>query len=224
MSNANYPNVPEETVEERTQRIAQRWVNTPYYGMFEHKSRAQWEGLILPFLAGFPIDMTRVLELACGHGRMTQFLIEQALEVVALDILQENIDFCAQRFRSARNLRLVRNDGVRLTGVPDKTISFGFCFDSMVHFDSDVVRSYLAEFRRVLEPGGTVVLHHSNLTRNPGGDFQRAAHARNFMSVELFRHYAIKEGLIVVKQSVIDWGEDVKQVKNLDGLTLLRKD
>lgn len=66
-------------------------------------------------------------------------------------------------------------------------------------------------------------MHHSNLTRNPGGNFQKNAHARNFMSVQMFSHYAQKEGLQVVKQKIIDWGSGEKRVENLDGLTLLRK-
>ena len=34
----------------------------------------------------------------------------------------------------------------------------------MVHFDSDVVRAYLKEFRRILKPGGHGFCHHSNYT------------------------------------------------------------
>jgi hypothetical protein len=113
---------------------------------------------------------------------------------------------------------------VTLGAVGDGSISFVFCFDSMIHFDSDVVRAYLAEFRRVMEPGAKAFLHHSNLTRNPGGDFQRNAHARNFMSVPMFKHYAMKEGLTVLRQKVIDWGQADKRVKGLDGLALLRRD
>jgi hypothetical protein len=74
-----------------------------------------------------------------------------------------------------------------------------------------------------MKPGALAFLHHSNLTRNPGGNFQRNAHARNFMSVQMFSHYAQKEGLQVVKQKVIDWGSGEKRVENLDGLTLLRR-
>jgi len=43
------------------------------------------------------------------------------------------------------------------------------------------------------------------------------------MSVQMFSHYAQKEGLQVVKQKEIDWGSGERRVAKLDGLTLLRR-
>lgn len=212
-----------EKLTSETLTVAQRWAQTPYYDSVEGMARNQWSNLIIPFLRETPIDMRHVLELAVGHGRMTEILLEHADHVTGVDVLQENIDFCTTRFEGCSNLTLLKNDGVRLDCIEDSTISFVFCFDSMIHFDSDVVRNYLAEFKRVMAPGAFGFLHHSNLSRNPGGNFQRNAHARNFMSVELFSHYAQKEGLEVVRQKVIDWGTGEKHVKNLDGLSLLRR-
>lgn len=212
-----------DALTEETLTVAQRWARTPYYDSVEGLARTQWSKIILPFLGESPIDMTHTLELAVGHGRMTEILLTQADFVTGVDVLQENIDFCANRFTGRTNIKLIKNDGVRLNGVKDSDVIFVFCFDSMIHFDSDVVRNYLSEFYRIMAPGAFAFLHHSNLTRNPGGNFQRNAHARNFMSVELFSHYAQKEGLEVVKQSVIDWGQGDKFVKGLDGLSLLRR-
>ena len=206
-----------------TLTVAERWAKTPYYDAVEGLARSQWEKMILPFIAPNFIDMSHVLELAVGHGRMTQILLEHAERLTGVDVLKENIDFCRNRFSAHPKLRLIKNDGVILDGVPDADVSFIFCFDSMIHFDSDVVRSYLAEFHRIMVPHALAFLHHSNLTRNPGGDFQRNAHARNFMSAQLFSHYAQKEGLKVLKQEVIDWGQGKKRVKELDCLTLLRR-
>jgi hypothetical protein len=109
-------------------------------------------------------------------------------------------------------------DGVSLAGIPDGSATLVFSFDSMVHFDSDVVRAYLREFLRVLVPGGAAFCHHSNYTGRPSGDFTAAPHWRNFMSRELFAHYCAKEGLAVVESRVIDWTEPA-----LDCLTVLRK-
>ena len=210
-------------LKEETSKVVGRWVDTPYYEAVERRAHAQWNELILPFLDGHAIDFSHVLELAVGHGRMTPLLLERAERVIAVDVLQENIDFCANRFPDEPRLELLRNDGVTLAGVAENSITFGFCFDAMIHFDSDVVRNYLAEFRRILVPGGRAFLHHSNLTRNPGGDFQKNAHARNFMSEALFRHYAAKEGLHVLKSQVIDWGKGEKHVPGLDCLSLVGK-
>jgi len=206
------------------QKISQRWVATPYYGVVEPHAAGQWKSLIAPFLKPFDdIDQTHVLEIAVGHGRMTKILLDASQRVTGVDVLQENIDFCAERFKGEDRLRLIRTDGATLKEIADESITFAFCFDSMVHFDSDVVRSYIRECRRVLKPGGYFFTHHSNFTRNPEGDFQRAPHARNFMSEGLFRHYAKKEGMTVAATRIIDWGGGDKRVEALDCLSLLKK-
>jgi ubiquinone/menaquinone biosynthesis C-methylase UbiE len=206
-----------------TSKEAQRWVGTPYYNAVEAIARSQWESIILPFLYPNQIDFSRILELAVGHGRMTPLLLERADHVVAADILKENIEFCQNRFAGEKKLTLICNSGTDLKEIPDESITFGFCWDSMVHFDPDVVRSYLGEFRRVLKPGAFAFCHHSNRTKNPIADWQKMPHARNVMSAEFFELFADKEGLKVVKQKVINWGRGERLMPNLDCLSLLKR-
>jgi len=85
----------------------------------------------------------------------------------------------------------------------------------MVHFDSDVVRSYLREFRRVLAIGGQGFCHYSSYTGNPTGTYRDHPGWRNFMSVELFEHYLAKEGLRPIESRVTG--------SYPDGLTLFEK-
>lgn len=205
--------------------VSQRWAKTPYYDAVEKAAQAQWDKLIYPRIADLPINWNYALELSIGHGRMTQILLEKSLSLVGVDLLEENIKFCRERFSEVPGykFRLYLNNGVDLKEVIDNTITFVFCWDSMIHFDSDVVRSYLHEFYRVMKPESYAFLHHSNLMNNPGGDFQKNAHARNFMSKQLFAHYAYKAGFEVVKQDVINWGMGPKMVKSLDCISILKK-
>jgi ubiquinone/menaquinone biosynthesis C-methylase UbiE len=88
-------------------------------------------------------------------------------------------------------------------------VTFIYCFDSTVHFDSDVVRAYLAEFARVVRPGGKIFCHHSNYTGDPRGRSSQTHRLAQFrVSKELFAHCARKEGLVVERQQPIDWGHD----------------
>ncbi len=187
-----------------------------YYDAAEQHIDAQWSALIWPMIKEF--RFTTVLELAAGRGRNSEKLAAIADSLIVVDFVEENIDACRKRLARFEQVRFVTNDGATLAGVVDDSVSFIYSFDSMVHFDSDVVRSYLYEFNRVLQPGGTGFCHHSNYVKNPAAPFDRNPHARNFMSKELFAHYCHKAGLEIIESRVIDWQEP-----ELDCLTVFRK-
>lgn len=68
------------------------------------------------------------------------------------------------------------NDGTGLVGLDTSAFTFVYTFDSMVHFDLEIVMSYIPEFARVLKPAAHAFVHHSNYTANPGGDFRQNPH------------------------------------------------
>ena len=177
----------------------------------------QWETLIWPLIKD--MDFTCVVDLAAGHGRNSAKLLQHANQLIIVDINQECIDYCKERFCGTKNIQYIKNDGFSLKELKNESVTLIYCFDSMVHFDSEVIRAYLFEFYRVLKKGGSCFCHHSNYTGNPGGDFTQFSHWRNFMSKELFAHYSIMAGLQVVGQHVIDWKEE----RDLDCLTIPRK-
>ncbi len=187
-----------------------------YYEAAEKDMDAQWQRLIRPMIRD--CDFANVLELAAGRGRNSVRLAPLAGTLTVVDFVAENIAHCRARLAGRDNVVFVVNDGATLAGVPDGSVSLVYSFDSMVHFDSDVVRAYLHEFRRVLRPGGRGFCHHSNHTANPAGPFDRNPHARNFMSAALFAHYCHKAGLTVLESRVIDWQEP-----GLDCLTLFAR-
>jgi len=200
-------------------RQADRWRSSPYYDEAEEKLNSQWQLLVWPFISSSSFNVT--LELACGHGRNSERLLRLAERLILVDVNVENIDFCRARFLGKDDkIEYVVNNGADLSAVPDSSVDFVYCFDSMVHFHSDVVRSYLSEIRRCLKLNGRAFLHHSNYTANPGGlDIRKHLQGRNFMSQSLFAHYSILEGLDVVKSRVLDWGG----TKDLDCFTLLQR-
>jgi ubiquinone/menaquinone biosynthesis C-methylase UbiE len=97
-----------------------------------------------------------------------------------VDINEENIAYCRDRFRAATNLHYLRTDGTSLDGIADDSVTLLYCFDAMVHFDSEIVRAYLGECARVLAPGGRGFCHHSNFTGDPAGDMRGHGAWRNF--------------------------------------------
>jgi ubiquinone/menaquinone biosynthesis C-methylase UbiE len=177
----------------------------------------QWNSLIWPMIKGF--DFTTVVDLAAGHGRNSVMLLKEAKRLYIVDINRECIEYCQKRFQGMPNITYVQNDGYSLKAIPDGTISLIYSFDSMVHFDIDVIGNYAKEFYRILKPGGHGFVHHSNYTKSPGSHFLANPHCRNFMSKELFAYYLIRSGLQVESQTVIDWGG----VPELDCLTIFKR-
>lgn len=153
------------------------WDNHDYYDQAEHFLKNDWKIHIWPILK--TADFSTVLDLAAGHGRNSAQLIKLAKKLYIVDIHQSNINFCKIRFRKYCNIEYTLCDGISCNGVPDDTVTLVYCFDAMVHFDSDVIRNYLKDISRILKHGGTAFLHHSNYGKNPEGWFQDNPHARN---------------------------------------------
>ena len=104
-----------------------------------------------------------------------------------------------------------------MPGIADASQTALFCYDAMVHFELIDVLAYLRETKRVLVSGGRAMLHVSNNMENPEGTYNQNRHWRNFGSLEVVRHLAVRAGLRVLAHEVIDWcGEPA-----LDGLLLV---
>lgn len=187
-----------------------RWQTTPYYDRAEGAAEAHFNNFIKPLLDKYLLKSKPnfCIELACGHGRITQFLIDYFDTVLGIDIVPENIDFCKRRFENSIMSKFQFNvcNGIDFDGIADRSSDLVLCWDSMVHFDTDIIRQYIRDTKRILKERGIAIYHHSNYTKDPTGNFQKAPHARNFMSKELFAHYSYKEGLMVLEQNLMNWG------------------
>jgi SAM-dependent methyltransferase len=187
----------------------------PYFAQAEASMDALWERLIAPFIAR--CDARRTVDLACGQGRNTRKLLPLAEEVIGLDYQEGNVQFCRDRFADAPQARFAANNGFDLQPVPDGWATLVYSFDAMVHFEPEVVSSYLVDCVRVLAPGGSAFLHHSNYSA--GKDWRTNPASRNAMTADRFARMAREAGLNVIEQRVIPWGEHIA----LDCLSLLQK-
>jgi len=206
----------QNTLARLAEKVGTIWKQHPYYDLVEPYMEEQWVGTIWPYISG--CDFSCVVDLAAGHGRNTEKLREVSHQVYIVDINEENVKFCRERFAGDDKIVCLQNDGFTLNGIPDEEVTLVYSFDAMVHFDSDVVRSYLREICRILKPGGHGFCHHSNYDKNPGGNYLDNPGWRNFMSQNLFLHYCTKEGFEIVKSQIIDWS-----APSMDCLTLFRK-
>jgi SAM-dependent methyltransferase len=209
----------DERLLDLAKRVGDDWTEGRYYDEAEAGFDLQWNTLIWPMIRD--VDFTCTVELAAGHGRNSEKLRHLASRLYLVDINGKNIQFLARRFAGADNIFLVHNNGIDLDPIPSGVATFVYTFDSMVHFDSDVVRAYLREFARVLRPGGKAFCHYSNYGGNPTGSYRDHPGWRNFMTRELFEHYAAKEGLIPLVSKPLVW--DFNASGSDDAISLLKR-
>ncbi|MBV8283690.1 MAG: class I SAM-dependent methyltransferase [Candidatus Eremiobacteraeota bacterium] len=205
------------------EEVARYWHADPYYDRAE-----QPDWLNTFWVAGNPqrpfrrmfdaLNLRAAAELACGHGRHAAQIYRQVPALVLIDVVSENVAYCRERFKDADNVAVMQNDGATFRPLPDGFLTAIYCFDAMVHFEYDVVLSYVADTARVLSPGGRALYHHSILDSFPGLDHRRTPGGRNFMSQHLFMHAARRAGLSVLESVTFDW-----DAPNTDCLTLLEK-
>lgn len=209
------------------QQVAQSeaavWDKSPYY---EHAE--DWTWLFWsedhPFRKLFDrLDLSKVLELACGFGRHAEYALnhfsDKIVTMTIMDILESNVKHCQKRLATHNNVTILRNNGTDFLPVKNSSLTAIYCYDAMVHFNQDVVKSYLKDSSRVLAEKGRALFHHSNYQADPDKHFGQNPHARAFMSSEIFKEYAEESGLKVCEQVVMNWGE----VENIDCITLVEK-
>lgn len=124
-------------------------------------SSAQWWWAIYPRIHRF-IPTDTILEIACGYGRWSAYLKGFAEKLVLVDLVEDCIEACKQRFRNSGNIEYYVNDGKSLDMVADRSVDFIFSFDSLVHAEEDVIRSYLDAISTKLKKNGVAFIHHSN--------------------------------------------------------------
>ena len=185
---------------------------------------ALWFGVLLPRIHSF-VPTGTILEIAPGYGRWTRYLKDLAERLVAVDLAENCIEHCRERFAGASNIELHVNDGRSLEMVPDRSIDFAFSFDSLVHAEADVLEAYLTQLARKLKPDGVGFVHHSNagglgrvaaLTRRVPERLRRPLVQRGAlvdvyawraesMSAERFAEQCERAGLACISQEKINW-------------------
>ena len=195
-----------------------------YFTDAEPEMEWQWNQIIYPLIK--ELDFSVVVDLACGHGRNSEKLRLFARELHLVDINQSCLDACMSRFGKSidgTSFFYHLTSGNSLRSIQDNAATLVYSWDSMVHFDKLIVADYVNEIARILAPGGTAFLHHSNYgAMKPDSDWAKNDGTRSDMSAELMKEYAKQSGLKLVKQEIHGkeqgWGTDA-----LDCVSLLCK-
>jgi SAM-dependent methyltransferase len=96
----------------------------------------------------------RVIEVACGTGIGLGYLAREATAVVGTDIDEANLACAGRTYAGDGRISIRHADACRLP-FPDASFDVVICFEALYYFAD--AGAFLAEARRVLAPGGTLV-------------------------------------------------------------------
>jgi SAM-dependent methyltransferase len=177
------------------------WSSYPSVPMVDGKilttSREMWDKLLWPLLAPHLGGPPRVLEVAPGYGRCTRYLLEISKDMVIVDMCENCIAHCRERFKGEPRLSCHVNDGQSLPMIADHSVDLVFSWDSFVHINKAVTRGYVREFARVLSPEGVGLIHHSNAG---AVNQERQIGYRSDMTAELMAAYCRENNLSIIYQ------------------------
>lgn len=106
---------------------------------------------------GLEIPRTRALDFGCGVGRLTQALCEEFEEVVGVDISSTMIDTARRFNRFGERCQYVVNTTDRLDPLEDASFDFIYSNITLQHIPPEASVRYIAEFIRLLRPGGVAL-------------------------------------------------------------------
>ncbi len=135
----------------------------------------------------------RILEIGPGGGRWTEHLVPIASRLVLVDLTPACIALCRKRFAGHGHIEYHVNDGRSLPFLDDASVDAVWSFDTFVHIEPTDIRSYVAEFSRVMTPGAFGVVHHAR-----AGSYRKSW--RSDMTAERMADFCREHGLAIVRQ------------------------
>ncbi len=106
---------------------------------------------------GVYLDFGKALDFGCGVGRLTQALAEHFQEVHGVDIAPSMVETAKSLDRSEGKCFFYLNLAENLRCFPDNTFDFVITLITLQHIPKPCALRYIAEFARVVKPGGIVV-------------------------------------------------------------------
>ena len=129
----------------------------------------------------------RALDFGCGVGRLSQALADHFQEVVGVDISEEMLNRARELDRHGPDrVRYLLNTAVGLPGLESGSFDFVYSNITLQHIPPRFVRVYVAEFFRVLRPGGVALFQMRSGPRIRPGSLRERLYRFNR---EQFRHF-----------------------------------
>ncbi|WP_031055801.1 class I SAM-dependent DNA methyltransferase [Streptomyces ochraceiscleroticus] len=145
-----------------------------------------------------------VAELGCGPGYLTAHLRDLGLDVFGVDLSPVMIDLAREAYPDLR-FEVGSMDALDL---PDGKLNGIVSWYSVIHAPPQDVPSYLAEFRRVLAPGGHLLLGFFESEGEPVTAFDHKVTTAYRWPIDELAGLAGEAGFIEVGRMLREPGED----------------
>jgi SAM-dependent methyltransferase len=138
-----------------------RWTEADFYATGE----LDWEDFRRHWSHYWPALGGTCVEIGCGAGRITAALASDFERVVALDVSPDMVELARKKSPEHVEFHVVDEPVIPLA---DGEADAVFSVHVLQHLDRfEAVRNYLAEARRVLRPGGSLMVHITLQSEKP---------------------------------------------------------
>lgn len=144
---------------------------------------------------GLEVGRRRALDFGSGLGRLTRALAAHFDEVLGLDIAESMVARARELNAEFPGCEFALNRSPDLAALEDESFDFVYSYITLQHMPPDVASGYMAEFARVLRPGGAMVFQMPSKRRTgvdergPMRSFLLRARAAAGLAVRLGRRH-----------------------------------
>ena len=116
--------------------------------------------------ANLPAARWLALDFGCGAGRLSRALARHFAHVVGIDVSASMIDAARRLNADVPNVEFRENASARIERIADASVDFVFSHITLQHIPGDLAAGYVAEFFRVLAPGGVAAFQDRGEVEN----------------------------------------------------------
>lgn len=139
-----------------------KYNNSKYYG--EHWGNPEKneqlnyikQNFILPHINKESV----ALEIGCGGGRWTQYLMN-CKKIYVVDYYEEMFSEL-DNFIESNKIIKIKNNGNDFPNIPQNSIDFLFSFGTFVHLDIDIIFEYMSNITKIMKPDSKIFIQYSN--------------------------------------------------------------